>query len=407
VSLSLVIETHRRRAKRVSRNPQQQDPKVAKVEEALLPATKKTLDLSTLRLGEKYPTRPGFGTRGAKVLLTANYVELIPPSNLVLHQYGIAIQPEVAGRKHKRIVQLLLGSTELAPHKGNVATDFKLILISKTKLSEQDQIEVDIVYRSDGEDEPPATGATTYRVSLKWVKSLSIGQLTDYLNSTNLGDAIENKQEFAQALNIFLNHYAKSANNLATIGSSKTFALSQNTARADLGAGLEVIRGFFSSVRIATCRILVNVNVSHGAFFQTGPLPGLMGIYGTRNTAGLERFLKLVRVQTTHLPEKKNNAGQVIPRIKTIFGLARTDDGHKLLKRPQVKSHGAGAKDVEFWLDGDGGPNATKAKAKGGKKEGPASGGKYISVYDFFKTSMYPFSCVSTKTNMPQHTTAS
>jgi eukaryotic translation initiation factor 2C len=345
-----------------------------------------------LKLGEQYPTRPGFGTRGVKVLLTANYVELIPPSNLVLNQYSIHTDPEAVGRKHKRIVQLLLESAQLAPHKGNVATDFKSTLISKTKLSDQNQINVDIVYRSDGEDEPPATGATTYNVRLLWVKSLSIGQLTDYLNSTNLGGAVENKHEFTQALNIFLNHYAKSANNLAAVGSSKTFALSQNTARADLGSGLEVIRGFFSSVRTATCRILVNVNVSHGAFFQTGPLPGLMGSYGTRNTAGLEKFLKSVRVQTNHLPEKKNNAGQVIPRIKTIFGLARKDDGHALPNRPKIKSHGAGAKDVEFWLDGDGGPNATKAKAKGGKKEGPASGGKYISVYDFFKTSTYPFS---------------
>ncbi|OAG10813.1 eukaryotic translation initiation factor 2C 2 [Paraphaeosphaeria sporulosa] len=365
--------------------PVPQNPKIAQVEDALLPAAKKTLDLSTLKLSEDYPTRPGFGTRGAKVLLTANYVELIPPSNLVLHQYAIHTSPEAAGRKHKRIVQLLLESAEVSPYKGNVATDFKSTLISKTKISDSNQINVDIVYRSDGEDEP-GTGASTYKVRLLWVKSLSIGQLTDYLNSTNLSNAVENKHEFIQALNIFLNHYAKSANNLASIGSSKTFSLSQNIARADLGSGLEVIRGFFSSVRTATCRVLVNVNVSHGAFYKTGPLTGLMGSYGTRSTASLEKFLKLVRVQTNHLPEKKNKAGQVIPRIKTIFGLARKDDGHGLPHRPKVLSHGAGAKDVQFWLEGDGGPNATKAKAKGGKKEGPATGGKYISVFDFFRT---------------------
>lgn len=391
-----------------SRNNQQQDPKVAKVEDALLPATKKTLDLSTLKLSEGYPARPGFGTRGVKVLLTANYVELIPPSNLILHQYDISVSPEAAGRKHSRIVQLLLESPQLAPHKGDVATDFKSTLISKTKLSDQKVINTEIVYRFDGEDEA-ATGASTYTVRLTLTKSLSIGQLTDYLNSTSLNNAVENKHEFTQALNIFLNHYAKSTKNLATIGASKTFSLGPNTVRADLGSGLEVVRGFFSSVRTATCRILVNVNISHGAFYQTGPLPGLMSNYGTRNTAGLEKFLKLVRVQTNHLPEKKNKAGQVIPRIKTIFGLARKDDGHGQANRPKVKSHGAGAKDVEFWLDGDGGPNATKAKAKGGKKEGPASGGKYISVYDFFKQSMYLVlrHPSSTKTNMLQRTTES
>ncbi|KAL1601574.1 hypothetical protein SLS60_006489 [Paraconiothyrium brasiliense] len=370
-------------------NQQQQDPKVAKVEDALLPATKKTLDLSTLKLDEKaHPLRPAFGTRGAKVLLTANYVELIPPSDLVLHQYDLHITPAEKGGKNKRIVQLLLESPELAPYKGDVATDFKSTLVSRTRLgdkSDKEQIDLEIVFRSEGEDEP-TTSAATYKVRLQWTKSLSIGKLIDYLNSTNLSDKVENRHEFTQALNIFLNHYAKSANNLATIGSTKTFSLSQNSARADLGSGLEVIRGFFSSVRTATCRILVNVNVSHGAFFQSGPLPGLMGSYGTRNTIALEKFLKSVRVRTTHLPEKKNKAGEVIPRIKTIFGLARKDDGHSLPNRPKVKSHGAGAKDVEFWLEGDGGPSATKAKAKGGRKEGPATGGKYISVYDFFRT---------------------
>lgn len=361
------------------------------------------MDLSTLKLSQGYPTRPGFGTRGAKVLLTANYVELIPPSNLVLHQYAILTTPEAVGRKQKRIVQLMLESPVFEPHRGSVATDFKSTLVSKTKLGDQKHIDFEIVYRSDGEDEP-GTRAAVYKVRLTWAKSLSIGQLTDYLNSTNLGNAVESKHEFTQALNIFLNHYAKSANNVASVGSSKAFSLSQNTARADLGSGLEVIRGFFSSVRTATCRILVNVNISHGAFYHTGPLPGLMGSHGVHITAALEKFLKLVRVQTNHLPEKKNKAGQVIPRIKTIFSLARKDDGHGLPNPPRVKSHGAGAKDVEFWLEGDGGPNATKAKAKGGKKEGPASGGKYISVYNFFKMSMCHFLRHSTRSNISQRT---
>jgi eukaryotic translation initiation factor 2C len=116
-----------------------------------------------------------------------------------------------------------------------------------------------------------------------------------------------------QALNIFLNHYAKSSNNLATIGLTKSFSLNQNAAKGDLGAGLEVIRGFFSSVRLATCRVLVNINVSHGAFYQAGPLPSLMISYGPRSTVALECFLKLVRVQTTHLKEKRNKANQFIP----------------------------------------------------------------------------------------------
>ncbi|KAI4711216.1 hypothetical protein J4E89_003781 [Alternaria sp. Ai002NY15] len=376
-------------------NAAPQNPQVAKTEDAMHPVGKKTLDLSTLKLSEGNPTRPGYGTRGIKVELTANYVELLPPSNMVLYRYDVDVQPEAAGRKRHRVMELLLQSSEMSEHKGNVATDFRQTLVSKTKFKHDEDI-IDIQYRTEGEDEPAANG-TVYKIKVKYIRTYSIGELVDWMNSTNLSQSFGDKQELTQALNIFLNHYVKSANNLATIGSSKSFSLNQNATRGDLGSGLEVIRGFFSSVRVATCRILVNINVSHGAFYNQGPLPGLMHSYGTRNTIALEKFLKLVRVQTTHLAEKRNKAKQVIPRIKTIFGLARKDDGHKLANRPRIKGHGAGAKDVEFWLDADAGSSgAPKAEAGAAKGKGkgkpqpkgpaPAGSGKYITVYDFFKT---------------------
>ncbi|CAN9378323.1 unnamed protein product [Alternaria alternata] len=376
-------------------NAEPLNPKVAKTEDAMHPAGKKVLDLSTLKLSEGNPTRPGYGTKGIKVELTANYVELLPPSNMVLHRYDVDVQPEVAGRKRHRALELLLESPEMTPHKGNIATDFRQTLVSKTKFKHDEDI-IEIQHRSEGEDDP-APNATVYKVRIKFVRTHSIGELVNWMNSTNLGQDFGGKQELTQALNIFLNHHVKSANNLATIGSSKSFSLNQNATRGDLGYGLEVIRGFFSSVRVATCRILVNINVSHGAFYQASPLPALMDSYGTRNTRALEKFLKMVRVQTTHLPEKRNKAGQVIPRIKTIFGLARTDDGHKMGKRPRIKGHGVGAKDIEFWLDGDASSSsapkaeagASKGKGKGKaqpKGPAPSGSGRYITVFDFFKT---------------------
>jgi eukaryotic translation initiation factor 2C len=104
-------------------------------------------------------------------------------------------------------------------------------------------------------------------------------------------------------------------------------------------------------------------------------------------------------VQTTHLKEKRNKANQVIPRIKTIFGLARKDDGHGMAHPPRVRQHGAGAKDVEFWLDcgsssagapkpGSASSTSTKGKSKSAVQPGT---GKYISVFEFFKISMSSF----------------
>ncbi|KAJ0138283.1 Delta(24(24(1)))-sterol reductase [Fusarium oxysporum f. sp. albedinis] len=361
-------------------NPRGQNPQVTKVEDASHPATKYKLDLGSLRLTEGFPSRPGYGTRGTKVELTANY-----------------ISPVAVGKKHFRVVQLLLQAPEFAAQQGDIATDFRSTLVSKTKFS-QDEVLVEVPYRSEGEDEPAAR-ATVYKVRVQYTKTLIIGELVNYLNSTSLSQSLVEKQELTQALNIFLNHYAKSAKNLVTIGSTKSFSLSSEAARGDIGSGLEIIRGFFSSVRVATCRILVNINVSHGAFYHAVPLPGLMKSYGLHSTVMLERFLKLVRIRTTHLPEKRNKANEVIPRVKTIFGLARKDDGHGLAHPPHVRQHGAGAKDVEFWLDGEASSSsAPKPVAKGGAKgKGKGKGkaqaessaastsGRYITVFEFFR----------------------
>ena len=108
-----------------------------------------------------------------------------------------------------------------------------------------------------------------------------------------------------------------------------------------------------------------------------------------------------------HLAEKKNKAGESIPRVKTIFGLANKDDGHSLDHPPRVQNFGAGPKDVEFFLnDSPGAPSSSSAgqaagtssgkkKGKGGKggvsNHGPgqniSQSGRYISVYEFFRTS--------------------
>lgn len=210
-----------------------------------------------------------------------------------------------------------------------------------------------------------------------------------------------------QALNIFLRHYAKSSPAVATIGSSTSFSITR-ASPYDLGAVLSALLGFFSSIRVATCRILANVNVSHGTFYDAIPLDRLIKRHQANqdNKLKLQSFVKRVRVRVTHLAAKKNVAGESIPRVKTIHGLARKDDGHGLDRPPLVKEFGAGPKDVKFFLNDSTeapsssstdqaiGSSSSKHKGKGieggasslGPGQNVSQGGKYISVYEFFKS---------------------
>ena len=379
------------------------DPKVTSIENALQLKQPKVDPKAT------FPGRPGYGTNGTGVVLWANYVELTASPKLVLNRYEISIEPAVVGKKRTQVVALLLETPELAAHKKDIVTDFKATLISRTRLADQT---ITVPYRAEGEDEP-RQGGVEYEATLQFTNVLSAGPFVDFLTSPDRAASYDDKLPMIQAFNIFLNHYAKSTPGLSSLvsssGASKIFATSPSAAnQRSLGNCVLAVRGFYASVRAATARILVNVNVSHGVFYESGPLEEFINKYdSSKGVYRLESFLKRLRVQTTHLPPRKNKQGQVVPRAKTISGLATPSDGQGSPNPPRVARFGAGPKDVQFWLDAA--PNtsapaaptaAPKKKGKGGKAAppaGPAGGGMYISVYDFFVKSRFyyvPFLCV-------------
>lgn len=344
----------------------------------------------------KNPPRPGFGTRGKEVLLWTNYFRLDSQTELELYRYSVTIAAGTGGKspvgkKAKRIVQLLL--EEHFPSQGHsIATDFKSNLISRDELDIEES-EYIVTYRAEEEDTAPPN-ARQYRCRIQLTGSLTLAELLNHLNSTQGGSLYGPKEEIIQALNIVVGHYPKLEPAIASIGANRHYPLNPTSQdRMSLGAGLQVIRGFFLSVRAATARILVNVQVKNMAFYDDGSLEKLMRAFmqdNGPNRVNLLKFVKKLSVDVTHIV-RKNRQGKRIPRIKTIQGFATKDDGRKLAHPPIVPAFGAGAKEVKFYLD-DSGSTSSNAAPGGGRKKGkqgpaPPSSGRYISVYDFFKQS--------------------
>jgi eukaryotic translation initiation factor 2C len=322
---------------------------------------------------------------------------LTAPPNLTLYRYDVAVSPTATGRKLKQIVNQLLQSPQLADVAQHIVTDFKSTLISSRKLElSGDPPSIPVVYRNENHEEP-RDDAPTYTVRVLLTNTLTVGDFVGHLKSTDSSAAYAEKAPMIQALNIILNHRSRIHQDLVCVGSNKTFSIAQDTATYTLGAGLTAVRGFFASVRAATARVLVNVNVSHGAFYNAGPLENLMAEYTQRNRsmASLASFVSKLRVSMRHLPPRKNKKGETIIKVKTVLGLATQNDGHGLAHPPRVKRFGAGPKDVEFWMDAS--PDAGKSTlGSGGKKKGKgkgapqpqgSAGGRYISVFDYFKQS--------------------
>lgn len=178
--------------------------------------------------------------------------------------------------------------------------------------------------------------------------------------------------------------------------------------RQSLGAGLLAIRGFFVSVRAATARLLVNVQVKHGAFYENHPLDRLIGEYMAAQGPSIPRlanFVKRLSVNVTHIV-RRNRAGDPIKRIKTVQDFATVNDGSGQEHPPVVPQFGAGPQQVKFFLadtaSSTPGPSKTvpgasasttgkskkkKKATKAGPAVPPALQGRYISVYDHFKNS--------------------
>lgn len=365
-------------------SPLQPDPKVKKIEdefEANLSSTD-TLGLQKLSIARPLPVRPGYGSKGDPVVLYTNHFEFIPPLNLNLYRSPIIITPKAdRARIRYRIVQLLLEHQLLAPQRQDIVTDFQAYIVACKKLNYDGQ-EISIPFKHEGEDEP-TEGAQVYKVRLGAPELLRVSDLVNYISSTDVSSAFD-KGPILQALNIWLGHHAKTDPGVVSVGGGKCVSLS--APHVDLGAGLILWRGFFSSIRIATARILANVNVKHRVFWEPLPLNQLFLKYAPSvkfDRFKLQRGFKSVRVKTTHLPQKKNKKGQAIERIKTITGFANTLDGRKLAHPPRVPSFGAGPKQVEFYLEAKPGGPKGKENVKAGSAQGQT--GKYISVADHFK----------------------
>ena len=374
----------------------------------LVSGSKGLANLSLTETSRSHPLRPGYGTRGRSIVLWANYFELMPPPNLVLYRYSVDVLPTAPGKKLRQIVRLLIQDQQYLGLRNDIVTDFKSNLISPKPLNIG---EFTIKYQAEDENEPRAD-AQNYQVRVGETGILTVSELTDFLASATVDASCPNELPIIQALNILLGHYAKSSSFLSTIGSNKAFPLSGNAEKWNLGAGLEAVRGFFSSVRGAANRLLINVNVAHAAFYVPTLLPETIWSFERQSTniLRLEAFLKRLRIKPTHL--KDRGTGHAAIRAKTIFGFASTNDGHGQEHPPRVRRHGAGAKDVEFFLDSSspapksssavpGSATEQPALKKSGKKTGRSSGqelpdksssssnGKYINIYDYFKTSMF------------------
>ena len=351
------------------------------------------------KLRKEFPDRPGYGQNGRQVLLWANYFHLQINPDLSLHKYRIEVRSktgsEPKGQKLHRLIDLLIKG-HFSDKQNGIATDYKRTLIAIGDLPTK---EYSVKYTDEGADVLDPDGPE-YRMSLhhdsetQQPVTISVGELLDYLSSQSAAAFYAEKPTAIQALNIVLGHHPKSDPNIASIGPNKHFpTLGPRHERADLFAGLECLRGFFVSVRPATCRILLNIQVKHAAMYKAEMANKVFNEHVKDQDPkvkilAIHKFMARVRVELVHL-RKPTKSGSVVRRIRTVHGVATTSDGTEKVKKglpsrplpnpPQVQAFGAPASQVSFYMENP--PTGSRLPAK-----------TYVTVEQYFK-SVYRLSC--------------
>jgi eukaryotic translation initiation factor 2C len=328
--------------------------------------------LGAMTLDQSLPRRPAYGTEGTAVVLRANYFDLTLKNEAqMVYRYDVQID-ESGGLSRKKIHRYLELLLEQVNSKGiYAATDYASILITNTKLellNDQasfkiiihDRLEAPFPAAVDGEDpeRQAARKRRTRTLNIKYAMAYSLAELYSFVNAEQHGALYTANGDLIQAMNIIFGRAANLQSTIANVGQTfypftHTFGNHPNAESTNLGHGLVALRGYFSSVRPAPQRILVNLNVCSGAFYEPGVLRTLMVVFmqgkdpdNPFHLRELSKFIKGLKVVTKYTKETDSKGDEkVVHKVNSVLGLAT------------VPKLGANCQDVTFsWVNEAGDP---------------------------------------------------
>lgn len=322
---------------------------------------------------DNFPGRKTYGTKGKPITLRTNYfhVQLVHDldKKIVkkpLHRYTVDYADnDLPKPKKRRAIEQILQMP--AFQKLTHATDFAATIVTTEKLDESlmKRTDLEIVLPVKGSDvvlEAPAANApghvrqararSTVKFKIAFGGSFNLHDLTAFINSTSSQAHYAGYQNLVQMLNIIMCKAPNETKTVAKLPGNKfyphTGLLGENghpgADALDLAGGLVALRGYYSSVRCATGRILLNLNVTSGAFYHSVPLLDLATRFGSRDYEQWEMFIRKLKV------EYKRPGKEPVHSEKTILGLAKAPTG-KPKAKDVVKRFG-NAHEVSFsWQD--------------------------------------------------------
>ena len=316
------------------------NPQVTAAENALVAVTRD-------QVFDGIPGRRGYGTKGKPIVLRTNYLELSAgEKDVPLYKYDVSITQDLSKPKKRRLLEEIVKLDKFNDKK--FATDYANIIVTTEPVdleSTEGWVKKVTLPPADGNggdtgddqqvpefvQEARRRNLVEFRV--KYGGSRSLQELFNYLRSTSAGADYAGRADLIQMLNIILSKTPQESARVAKVGQNKFYPFHGHVGLENyqLGGGLEALRGYYSSVRPAINRLLVNLNVTSGAFYRPLPLGQLMEESGINISEQLESFLRHLKVKAVYKKDGKEEAEMT--KTKTIVGFAKPDPPEVRVKR--------------------------------------------------------------------------
>ncbi|KAB1227351.1 Protein argonaute 5 [Morella rubra] len=280
---------------------QMQEP--APVIQASPPSSSKALGI---------PKRPGFGSKGQKIMVRANHF-LVEVADRDLHHYDVSIRPEVKSKKVSREIVHQLVMLYRVSHLGNrePAYDGSKSLYTAGPLPFMSKEFVVPLPDKDKDDRASSSGSARkerreFKVVIKLVSKADLHHLQQFLH----GRQLDAPQETIQALDVVLR--AAPSATYTVVG--RSFFHPTLGQKGELGDGIEYWRGYYQSLRPTQMGLSLNIDISARAFYEpilvTEFVKKHFNINFSQPLSDRDRFqikkaLKRVRIELTHRENSK------------------------------------------------------------------------------------------------------
>ncbi|CAM6082414.1 unnamed protein product [Calypogeia fissa] len=249
----------------------------------------------------RFPLRPGKGHTGTKCMVKANHFFAELPDK-DLHQYDVAITPEVTSRGVNRAVMENLVKQYREKELGRrlPAYDGRKSLYTAGPLPFQSkEFQINLLDEDDGSNTPRRE--RSFKVVIKFAARADLHHLGQFL----AGRQADAPQEALQVLDIVLRELP--THRYCPVG--RSFYSPDLGNRQSLGDGLESWRGFYQSIRPTQMGLSLNIDMSSTAFIE--PLPVIEFVSQLLNKdinralsdadrIKIKKALRGVKVEVTH-----------------------------------------------------------------------------------------------------------